>query len=113
MWDQCRWALEFFKNNSVPFWDMRCKDNLVDGGNWCLAKPGEVYVVYLEDGGTTQIDLGDYHLKFMVKWFNPRTGDYLQDGSVETIIGPGKVSVGTPPADADKDWVVLIRLKRG
>jgi hypothetical protein len=112
MWDQCRYALEFFRDNAVPFWDMTCKDNLADDGNWCLSKPGEVYVVYLQNGGTIQIDLEDCKKEFTVKWYNPRTGGQLLDSLVKTIHGPGKVSVGNPPADADKDWVVLIHARK-
>jgi hypothetical protein len=111
MWDLCRYALEFFKNNAVPFWDMTCKDNLVDGGNWCLAKAGEVYVVYLKNGGSTQIDLENHKGQFTLKWYNPRTGGQLFDGSIKTITASGKAAIGNPPTDADKDWVVLIKAK--
>ena len=111
MWDQCRYALEFFKNNAIPFQDMTCKDEFVAGGNWCLCKPGKIYVAYLKDGGTTQIDLENHKTEFSVQWYNPRTGGQLLDGSVKTIAGPGRMAIGNPPADPDKDWVVLIRTK--
>ena len=44
-----------------------------------------------------------------VKWFNPRTGGALQDGSVTKVTGPGKVSLGQPPTDSEEDWAVLVR----
>jgi hypothetical protein len=108
-WDMCRYALEFFSKYNIPFYEMTCMDNLVSKGNWCFAKPGQIYVVCLTKGGTTQIDLEDCKKEFTVKWYNPRTGGKLLDGSVKTIHGPGKAAIGTPPTDTDKDWVVLIQ----
>lgn len=112
MWDQCRYALEFFRDNAIPFWDMTCKDGLVDDGNWCLAKSGEIYVIYLKDGGTSQIDLENHKGQFTVKWYNPRAGGQLVDGSIKTITAPGKAVIGNPPTDPDKDWVVLIQARK-
>jgi len=47
--------------------------------------------------------------KFSVKWFNPRTGGNLQDGSLKTLTGSGKISIGSPPVKNGKDWVVVVR----
>ncbi len=90
------------------------RDDLVtlvegEGEVWCLAKPGEVYVVCLTDGGATQLDLGDVRSAFTVRWFDPRDGGSLQKGSVEDVTGPYKVSLGLPPDERDKDWIVLVR----
>ena len=76
---------------------------------YCLAKAGEVYVVFLAKGGTTDLDLSGVQGSFTVKWFNPRTGGKLADGSVKTVTGGGPASLGNPPTDADQDWVVLVR----
>ena len=56
-WDYCRIALEFFAANKVPFWEMTNADALVgnaknDNSKYCLAKAGELYLVYLPNGGT-------------------------------------------------------------
>ena len=40
----------------IPFNEMTAMNDLVDNG-YCLAKPGEVYLVYLPEGGNTQLDL--------------------------------------------------------
>jgi hypothetical protein len=61
-WDYCRIALEFFPANRIPFWEMRNADALIgnathDNSKYCLAKPGEIYLVYLPSGGTTDLDL--------------------------------------------------------
>ena len=105
MWDQTRYALEFF-HNYLPFERMSPADNLVSAG-WCFAKVAEVYAVYLPEGGTAELDITEG--RFNVWWYNPRAGGKLQAGSVETVTGPGKVELGTPPAEKDKDWVVLVK----
>jgi hypothetical protein len=75
-------------------------------GAFVIAKPGEVYAVYLPEGGTTQLELveGDY----TVGWYDPRNGGALQVGSVETVAGPGKKALGNPPAEPERDWAVLV-----
>jgi hypothetical protein len=113
MWDQCRYALTFFSDHKVPFQDMTCMDSLVSNNNWCLAKPGQVYVVYLKNGGNAQLDLEGYKADYIVKWYNPRAGGKLLDGSVKTIQAAGKNDLGTAPADADKDWVILVGTQDG
>lgn len=113
-WDFCRYALEFFCDNQVPFWDMRNADALVgnrahDNSKFCLAKSNYTYVVYLPEGGTTQLDLTAADGSFTVRWYNPRSGGQLQLGTVEHVSGGDQVNLGQPPADAAEDWVVLLR----
>lgn len=113
-WDYCRIALEFFPANQIPFWEMQNADALIgnpknDNSKYCLAKPGKLYLVYLPKGGTTDLDLSGAKGRFSVKWFNPRTGGKLADGSVKSVKGGGMVSVGHPPTDADQDWLALVR----
>jgi len=113
-WDYCRIALDFFRENKIPFWEMQCADALVgnpqnDNSKYCFARPGEVYVVYLPNGGSTELDLGTNSISFRVQWFNPREGGPLQSGSVREVKAPGKVSLSQPPTDAGEDWVVLVR----
>lgn len=116
-WDYCRIALEFFHEKDVPFWEMTSADALIgnpksDNSKYCLAKPGEVYVVYLPNGGTTSIDLGTAGGTCSVAWYNPRTGGALLDGSITIISAPGVQPVGQPPSDPQEDWVVLIRQRK-
>jgi hypothetical protein len=109
MWDQTRHALAFFQRH-LPFWDMVPDNGLANGmGALVLAKPGQVYAVYLPNGGSTTLTLtnGTYALR----WYNPRTGGRLRQGSVSTVNGPGGVSLGEPPADPDQDWCVLVLKK--
>ena len=112
-WDYCRIALHCFYNNHIPFWEMQNENSLVgniqnENSKYCLAKPGEIYVVYLPDGGSAELDLGNSHSVFKVQWFNPRKGGLLQAGSMKEVSGPGYISLGEPPKDKAKDWVILI-----
>jgi len=108
-WDQNRYARRFFENH-LPFWEMEPADGLTsDTVPYCLAKSGEVYAVFLPEGlKTTELDLSDASGNFSIQWFDPRNGGELQVGSVESVPGGGNQSVGEAPAEAEKDWVVLI-----
>jgi hypothetical protein len=113
-WDYCRIALQFFKQNHVPFWKMASADGLVgnpdhDNSCYCLAEPGQLYLVYLPNGGSKQLDLADAKGEFTVHWFNPRAGGSLQIGAVQAVRGGGKVSLGASPSDPKEDWLVVIR----
>lgn len=113
-WDFCGIALEFFSTNRIPFWEMANANALVgnvknDNSKYCLAKQGEVYLVFLPDGGTCALDLTRVSGPFAVQWFNPRSGGALLDGVVKTVQGGVRVSLGTPPADPGEDWLVVVR----
>jgi hypothetical protein len=113
-WDYCRIAIGFFHDQKIPFWEMKNADALVgnaknDNSRYCFAKVGELYLVYLSNGGTSELDLGGAPGAFTVKWFNPRTGGALQSGTVVRLTGGRKVSLGEAPADPREDWLVLVR----
>ncbi|MBK1825466.1 DUF5060 domain-containing protein [Haloferula rosea] len=108
-WDYCRYMIEFFENNEVPFQDMANEDALVsNSGAWCLRKTGTDYVIYLKNGGTTNLDLSAASGDFDVRWYDPRNGGVLQQGSVVSVNGGGAVSLGTAPSANTSDWVVLV-----
>ena len=109
MWDQTRYALDFFHQH-LSFWEMQSADELVDAeGAYCLAKPGEIYALYLPNPMDAQLDLGESEEAFRVRWYNPRSGGSLQQGSVSEIQGPGTVSIGVPPGDPDRDWAIVVQ----
>jgi hypothetical protein len=108
LWDLTRYALDFF-HQYLPFTEMSHHDALTSAKNdYCFAKPGQVYAVYLPQGGTTHLDLGDGTATYSVRWYNPRLGGPLRLGSVRQVTGPGSVAIGHPPQDTDQDWVALI-----
>ena len=46
---------------------------------------------------------------FSIEWYNPREGGALQKGSKERLTPGTIVDLGSPPAEPEKDWVVLVK----
>jgi len=112
IWELTGYALEFF-HKYLPFTEMSHHDELTPAKNdYCFAKPGQIYAIYLPAGGTTHLDLGSSSSNFSVEWYNPRSGGPLRRGRVAEVAGPGPVAIGHPPQKTDKDWVALIKLKK-
>lgn len=116
LFSQIRVAHDFVKNY-LPFTETKHADALTPAANdYVLAKRGQAYAVYLPEGGTTTLDLSDAAGSFEVKWYNPRTGGALRNGSVRTVTGGGIRALGDAPAEATSegasDWAVLVRKKR-
>jgi len=110
LWEQTRTALDFF-HIYLPFSDMKSSDELTKNNNdYCFAKLGEVYAIYLPEGGPAEILLpeGNYD----VSWYNPRSGGNLLTGTVKQIKGSGFSLTGNPPGDKGKDWICLIRINK-
>lgn len=114
MWDYNKYALEFFVDNHIPFWEMTNQNELIgnlDANNqkYCLAKPDSIYVIYLAQGGTTELRLNpDKDIIYEIFWYNPRTGGALQQGEITTIQAKDTVTVGPPPSEPAEDWVALL-----
>ncbi|MEZ5361132.1 MAG: DUF4038 domain-containing protein [Bryobacterales bacterium] len=107
MWDQTRHALEFFQTH-LPFTEMAADNALASAeGAFVLAKPSEAYAVYLPDGGTTNLEIGEGD--YTIGWYDPRNGGALQVGSVASVTGPGKKALGNAPGERDQDWAVLVK----
>lgn len=108
MWDLTRYALEFFQDH-LQFARMRHHDELTSTpDDYCLASPGFLYAIYLPSGGTTDLDVGSAAGMFRIRWFNPRQGGPMETGTLTSATGPGKINMGQPPRDTDKDWVALV-----
>jgi hypothetical protein len=108
MWRQSRYALQFFDKYEIPFWDMKCADEMTaNTDGYVLYKPGEVYLVYLKFGGKVQVDVS--RGKFDCGWYNPRTGDGLKGLLNKSSISVGKKVELTAPDD--NDWLLVIRGK--
>jgi len=107
-WKQSTIATQFMQQ--FPLEEMKPNNSLVNvKGAFCLEKPGEIFVVYLPAGTqNAKISLPGGKT-FSVKWLNPREGGEMMDGTVESVQGKGFVSVGNPPAEPEKDWVVVVR----
>lgn len=119
-WAYGRYALAFFTDNQLPFWEMHNADALVgnaarENGRFCLAgrEATAPVVVYLPAGSVTgsHVDLSDRPGVWELFWYNPRMGGELQRGSLLELSGGAVRELGFPPTDADQDWVGLLRRK--
>ena len=91
-----------FWHERVRSWDTFavCGDAVSNG--LCFGKPGTEYVIYLEQGGTTTVDLSRVSGQLGVAWLNPRTGEYRVGAAVAG--SPGVVFA----APDTKDWILHI-----
>jgi hypothetical protein len=85
----------------MPFADMEKRPDLA-GGKPCLAKPGEFYLSYLDEGG--EITLSELSPDMPYRWFNPRNGEMLPESSVAD-------AVQTFKAPDEEPWVLLVGKK--
>ena len=90
--------VDFF--TSFEWWKMEPHDELVDDGNYCLAKPGETYAVYLPSGGkvTVKLEPGRY----TAIWFGAVTGEKLVLPSAQGLLWT------SPEAPDRNDWALLL-----
>lgn len=101
---------DFFYAHDIPFWVMSNNDALITNpAAHCLTDRATTFVVYLEDGGTTNLDLDGVEGSFSVQWFDPRNGGALQNGSVTSIDGNGNRAIGNAPSNASEDWAILVK----
>ena len=106
MWDQSRYALEFFREAGLPLARMKPANELTpDENDWVLAGAGK-YVVLRKQGTKTATSLkapdGDYR----TRWFNPRTGAFTKPASVTAK--NTMLEIPVPPAETKMDWVLLV-----
>ena len=103
-----RYANDFF-HNYLPFWEMSPDNELTtNDSDWVLAKPGQVYAIYMKSCGSNSINLNDVSGTFDVRWYDPRFGGPLQTGSVSSVTGGGTRSLGNPPGSIGDDCVILV-----
>ncbi len=112
-WEYASNALSFFRQNDIPFWQMKNRNDLAGNSSdskekYCLALEGRIYLLYLAYASDSQLDLTGARGSFRVKWYNPRTGGELLDGPVTRVKGGGIVNPGNPPSEAGEDWLAVI-----
>ncbi len=110
-WDYVHYAIKFFEEY-LPFHEMHNANALIgnlDNNNskYCFAKEGEIYVVYLPEGGGTDLNLSKQQGIFSIYWFNPRTGEIIIDPQSKEVKGGTNIYLGDSPDN--NDWVVLLR----
>jgi hypothetical protein len=91
--------VDFF--TSFDWWKTNPHDELVNGGNYCLADPGKTYAIYLPHGGSVTIQLQPG--RYRASWFSAISGETLDLPAVD---GPEWKS---PEAPDKNDWALLLR----
>ena len=112
-WDYCRIAKDFLADNEIPIHEMECKNWLVGNSddaydNWCLVKPGSVYLVYLPEGGIAKVDLRKEEVDFEAFWFDPQSGGELVPTEVARQRGVSVFDAGNP----GEDRVLLLKARK-
>ena len=64
----------------LHFWRMQPFDGVTPDTAVALAEPGQIYVVYLPQGGEVTVDLPAASGTLAVQWLNPRTGTTTDGG---------------------------------
>ncbi|GAA4281727.1 hypothetical protein GCM10022260_21480 [Gaetbulibacter aestuarii] len=101
------YAKEFLTDNAIPFWNMSNDNDAISRGS-LLSDGTDNYIVFLAEGGTADIDLPGSN-NYIIKWFDPRNGCGLQDGSITSVNSGSAQSIGDPPNNPEKSWVVFIK----
>jgi hypothetical protein len=99
---QLRYLRETFE--SIPYSLMEPHNELVGTGAFCLAKEGEVYLVYLPDGKETILHIKPASHGYTITWINPRTGE--RTSSIDTA--KDKITLHAPSSG---DWAAIIKIK--
>ncbi len=115
-WDYCRVAINFLKDNKIPFQNMKNADALVGNtelnkDKHCLAKADEIFLISLAYVPTTTLDLTSATGSYSVEWFNPIAGGKLLKGNIKSVKAGAIVDLGKAPSKLAQDWVVLVRKK--
>jgi len=94
--------VDFF--TSCEWWKTEPHDELVSKGTYCLAKPGDIYAVYLPKEGkvTVKLEPGTYD----ATWFNAFTGEKIP---LPPVQGGEWTSPQTP---GWLDWALLLQKQR-
>jgi hypothetical protein len=89
---------------SIPYSLMEPHNELVGKGAFCLAKEGDVYLVYLPDVKETILHIKPALHGYTITWINPRTGE--RTSFVDTT--EDKITLCAPSSG---DWAAVIKVK--
>jgi len=85
----------------TKWWKMFPHDELTSNG-YCLADPGEEYVIYSYSGGPVTVNLSAVNGETDIQWLDPYTGEYSQ----RSAITGGTTVTLAPPFDGE--WALHI-----
>ncbi|MEM1210900.1 MAG: DUF5060 domain-containing protein [Planctomycetota bacterium] len=119
-WRFGRIAVDFFQDHNIPFHTLTNRNERVGNysnanGLFCLVpadftQPGPIVVYTANASEPIRLNLtGAPVAAYTVHWFNPRAGGPLSVGSTPEVIAGRVAHLGSPPADADQDWAVVLK----
>ena len=86
---------------------------------YCLAKAGELYLVYLPEAGAVELDLSaakkakageGKDIQYSVRWFDPATGEDIAGEATSTVAGGGSVTLDSGLSNG-QDVLAIVRLE--
>ncbi len=103
-----RFLRKFIDEERIPFWKMEPHDELAfRSGNgprpFVLSRPGEIYIAYLVQGGSFQLDLKEASGSFTALWYHPSGGTFREPFELK---GGGSRTFATPNGN---DWALSLR----
>jgi len=78
--------------------------------SWCMARPGDAYMVYVMSGDSIEIDLARDPVSFALSWLDTSTGA-LQKVN-ERLTGGRVVTLGPPAGGRGRPWVAWLTRTR-
>ena len=110
-WVRYRELRDFLE--ALPFNQMAADNEYVER-RFCLAFPGEAYLVYLPDGGDTSIDLSDVNdgSRLSMEWMAVLTGE-RKNGQIEKsgVWSGFNTDLANPFDDTDQPCVVKLLIE--
>jgi len=102
------WYARRFMEQCLPFWEMIPQDELLtcEGDGEVFALPGEIYAIYLPQGGRGKLNLGGQPGNFTTRWYSPRQGAF--QGRPGRLSGGKQVDLPPPPEETTEDWTLLV-----
>lgn len=128
-WDQARHCLNFFKRLDVPFHQATTLERSFGGEGILKEKYGygmgiesEFYILLLKKpSDLATLKIRQTPATYSLQWYDPRNGGEFQQGSIKEIevnrAGNQKwkktdISLGLPPNQPEKDWVLFIKREK-
>lgn len=109
LWQQMHGMHAFF-SEELRTWEMFPADELGGSGQSVLAKPGELYLLQLANGGSAQLDLTGHPYPFRARWYDPRSAELA--GEEVHVQGGAVVDLGLPPYQVNADWMIVVDNQR-
>ncbi|MBN1987656.1 MAG: hypothetical protein JW761_15195, partial [Prolixibacteraceae bacterium] len=94
---------------TVKLWDLDPANDLLsqreENEAYLAAQPGKYYVLFFTDGGDVEVNFSGNKGKYVLKWYNVRSGQLVSEDEMES---KEKILFSAP---GDQEWIALISKK--